>query len=95
MALNTINSFLREKQMAKFHSFLKTLREDMTEYKTLPNNTLRRIASVGNKSDQALKELTKLKNELGSDYLQRLKERIYALNEEVIIAVENQKGGVI
>ena len=92
MALNTINAYLREKQMAPLHGFLKTLREDMSEYKTLPTNTLRRIADLGEKIDPALKELVKLKNELGPDYLQQLKDRIGALNEEVIIAVENQKG---
>lgn len=92
MALNTINAYLREKGMATLHSFLKTLREDMIEYKTLPTNTLRRIADTGGKTDRALKELAKLKNELGPDYLQQLKNRIGALNEEVIIAVENQKG---
>jgi superfamily II DNA or RNA helicase/HKD family nuclease len=92
MALNAINAYLREKQMAPLHSFLKSLREDMTEYKTLPTNTLRRIADIGAKTDKALKELAKLKRELGPDYLQQLKERIGALDEEVIIAVENQKG---
>jgi hypothetical protein len=90
MALNTINGYLREKAMAPLHSFLKTLREDMTEYKTLPTNTLRRIAELSGKTDLALKELAKLKHELGPDYLQQLKDRIGALNEEVIIAVENQ-----
>ena len=92
MALNTINAHLREKQMAPLHGFLKTLREDMAEYKTLPTNTLRRIADIGTKTDKALQELSKLRTELGPDYLQQLKERIGALDEEVIIAVENQKG---
>ncbi|MFP4203320.1 MAG: helicase-related protein [Opitutales bacterium] len=91
-ALNTINAFLRTPEMAALHNFLKTLREDMTEYKTLPSNTLRRIADIGGKLEKAQKELTQLRAELGPDYLQQLKDRIGALNEEVIIAVENQKG---
>lgn len=91
MALNAINTFLREQQMAPLHGFLKTIREDMTEYKTLPTNTLRRIADIGAKTDKALTELSKLRTELGPDYLQQLKDRIGALNEQVIIAVENQK----
>lgn len=90
MALNAINAYLRDKLMSPLHSFLKTLREDMTEYKTLPTNTLRRIADTGGMRDKAVKELTKLKAELGPGYLQQLKDRIGALNEEVIIAVENQ-----
>ena len=90
MALNAVNTYLKEKQMAPIHNFLKTLREDMTEYKTLPTNTLRRIADIGGKTDKALVKLTKLKNELGHDYLKKLKDRIGALDEEVIIAIENQ-----
>ena len=90
MALNAINAHLREKQMAPLHSFLKTLREDMSEYRTLPTNTLRRIADIGAKADKALQELSKLRTELGADYLQQLKDRIGALDEEVIIAVENK-----
>lgn len=90
MALNAVNAYLREQSMAPLHSFLKTLREDMTEYKTLPSNTLRRIAEIGSNPDKVLKGIARLKAELGSDYLQQLKNRIGALNEEVIIAVENQ-----
>ena len=95
MALNTVNTYLKEKQMAPIHNFLKTLREDMIEYKTLPTNTLRRISGVAGKTSKALNELVKLKNELGPDYLKKLKERIGALDEEVIIAVENQKNSNI
>ena len=96
-ALNVVNHFIKAPDLGgSLHNFLKTIREDLTEYKTLPTNTLRRIASVGEKRDKALKELAKLKSELGADYLRQLKDRIGSLNEEIIIAVENQlqKGGV-
>lgn len=91
-ALNVVDQFLKASEMGPLHNFLKTLREDMTEYKTLPMNTLRRIANIGGNIERAKREFTKLRAELGSDFLQQLKDRIGALREEVIIAVENQKG---
>lgn len=59
---------------------------------TLPTNTLRRIANIGGNTERAKRQFTLLRSELGQDYLQQLKDRIGALHEEVIIAVENQKG---
>ena len=89
-ALNVVNQFLKVSEIGPLHNFLKTIREDMTEYKTLPTNTLRRISETGTNTDRAKKAFTELRAELGPDYLQNLKERIGAPNEEVIIAVENQ-----
>lgn len=90
-ALNVVNAFLKVPDMSPLHNFLKTLREDMTEYKTLPTNTLRRIAKIGTRIETAKKKFSQIRAELGSDYLQQLKARIGALDEEVIIAVENQQ----
>lgn len=91
-ALNVVNQFIKVGEMGPLHGFLKNLREDMTEYKTLPTNTLRRIAEIGGNNECAKRQFTKLRSELGQDYLKQLKDRIGALHEEVIIAVENQKG---
>ncbi len=89
-ALNVVNAFLANPQLSEQHNFLKILREDMCDYRTLPTNTLRRIADIGGKLEKAKKTFTALQAELGSEYLQQLKARIGALDEEVIIAVENQ-----
>ena len=90
-ALNVVNHFIKVSEMGPLHNFLKTIREDMTEYKTLPTNTLRRIADIGGNTERAKRQFATLRGELGPDYLQQLKDRIGALHEEVIIAVENQK----
>ncbi len=62
----------------------------MCDYRTLPTNTLRRIAEIGGKLEKAKKTFAALQAELGSAYLRQLKARIGALDEEFIIAVENQ-----
>jgi len=91
-AINVVNAFIAHPELSQLHNFLKSLREDMAEYKTLPTNTLRRISEIGTKVEKAKKTFSSLRAELGTDYLEQLKARIGALNEEVIIAVENQKG---
>jgi len=91
-ALNMVNAF-KGPEFTDLHPFLLTLREDILEYRTLPSNTLRRIAAIGNSEEQARKEFAALRSELGADYLKQLKKRIRELREEVIIAVENRGAG--
>ena len=86
-----VNAFIAHPELSPLHNFLKSLREDMAEYKTLPTNTLRRISEIGTKVEKAKKTFSSLRTELGTDYLEQLKARIGELNEEVIIAVENQQ----
>jgi superfamily II DNA or RNA helicase/HKD family nuclease len=87
-ALNVVNA-CKGPEFADLHPFILTLREDMLDYRTLPANTLRRIAAIGTNKEKAKKEFAALRTELGDDYLRRLKQRIQELREEVIIAVEN------
>jgi hypothetical protein len=74
--------------------FLRTLREDIIDYGTLSDYTLRRIANLENSDDnnrkKAILEISALEKELGEDYLQREKERQKELSKEIIIAIENQ-----
>ncbi|MFH1780618.1 MAG: hypothetical protein ABH841_01230 [Candidatus Nealsonbacteria bacterium] len=75
--------------------FIRTLREDVLDYGTLSDYTLRRISNmetvkdVGKKSTVA--EIVALKQELGEDYLQKEKDRQKDIQKEIIIAIENQK----
>ena len=95
-ALNNINFLLRTNRMEKlipYKSFLRTLREDILDYGTLADFTLRRIANLKteeSKINSAIEELNSLKNVLGENFLEKEKARLKKLNKEIIIAVENQ-----
>lgn len=100
-ALNNIKTLLENPPPAiqSYMAFLQDLREDIIEYKTLPEYTLRSLANLKTpaKSDQDLAkikdELAKLQNDLGKDYLAKIKLKLEGrLVPEVIIAVENRQG---
>ncbi len=96
-ALNNINYLLRtnnNEKLIPFKSFLRTLREDILDYGTLPVYTLRQLANLRtneNKIDTTVEDLDKLKSKLGEDFLDKEKARLKKLNKEIIIAIENQK----
>jgi len=79
----------------EFHQLLLNLVEDIEDYKTLSDYTLRRIANLvvdatdGKKIAANKEELARLQNDLGFDYLARIKQKIKQLDKEVIVAVEN------
>ena len=94
-ALNNIKTLLRiqNENLTPFKDFLRTLQEDIQDYGTLPDYTLRRIANLKssqNEINKTIEELKKLKDELGEQYLSKVKEQ-RILHKEIIIAIENQK----
>ncbi len=79
--------------------FIRTLVEDIRDYKTLAKSTLRRFAGIKLDSSNP-KSLSDFRSEiqsvrinLGEDYLEIVKKRLGTLKSEVIIAVENQMTG--
>jgi len=97
-ALGVIDFLLRQKEnhdLVLLKPFLRTLREDILDYGTLPDYTLRRIANLSNNhsginTGDAIAEIRKLGKELGSNYLDREKNKQYP-DKEIIIAIENRK----
>ncbi|MDO8482398.1 MAG: helicase-related protein [bacterium] len=75
--------------------FVRTLREDIVDYGTLSDYTLRRIANMetvnGVGKKETVAEIAALKQELGEDYLRKEKNRQKDIEKEIIIAIENQK----
>jgi hypothetical protein len=71
------------------------LLEDLIDYGTLPDYTMRRIANLEssdeNKIAKSVKEIEKLKSQLGENYLEKEKEKQKKLNKNIIVAIENQK----
>ena len=96
-ALLNLKTFITNpwEELLPYMDFLRTLREDIIDYGTLSDYTLRRIANLENSDDsnrkKSIQEISSLRNELGEDYLQKEKERQKDLSKEIIIAIENQK----
>jgi len=96
-ALNNLNTFIKKpwNQILPHLEFLRTLREDILDYGTLADHTLRRIANLDSngedKRKNTLLEIITLEKELGEDYLRKEKGRQRVLSKEIIVAVENQK----
>ncbi|MFA5629482.1 MAG: helicase-related protein [Dehalococcoidales bacterium] len=98
-ALNNVKTLLNGGNPA-FDSllpFLRNLYDDILEYKTLSDYTLRKIANLHSqskdeaKTEKTVAEIKILQKELGADYLDKIKLRIGQTQKEVIIAIENIK----
>lgn len=97
-ALNNLKTLIERvsfDELLPHKDFLRTLREDILDYGTLSDYTLRRIGNLEhgdkNKEKQAVSEIESLRRELGEDYLEKEKTRQKDLLKEIIIAIENQK----
>lgn len=98
-ALNNLNYFInvnKEEAVVSYKDFLRVLREDIIDYGTLTDYTLRRIANLEAKSDKqlkaAVKEIEAIRKSLGGiEYLQKEKNRQKDLSKEIIIAIENKR----
>lgn len=83
-------------ELKKFTPFIHQLLEDLLDYGTLSDYTLRRIANLdlNNKNENKIKnlidEIHSLQQELGSDYLNKIKHKGDGLQKEIIIAIENK-----
>jgi hypothetical protein len=95
-ALNNLNTLIRTpwEDLLPHLDFLRMLREDIMDYGTLSDYTLRRIANLeypdNAKRKRTVEEIASLKKELGDSYLQIEKDRQKDLSKDIIIAIENQ-----
>jgi len=76
--------------------FIDTLLEDITDFGTLPDNTLRKIIELENNNisdeyiNNVVKTLTEIEKQLGGgNYLEKEKQRQKKFTREVILAIEN------
>ncbi len=96
-ALNNLNTFIKKpwEELLPHLDFLRVLREDIIDYGTLSDYTLRRITNLEYSDEdsrkRSIKEIVSLKQELGEDYLRKEKDRQKDLTKEIIVAIENQK----
>lgn len=84
----------QENELVPWRSFLIMLRDDIENYGTLPEYTLKSICDWenGGKPDYQIiaKDLEKLSKTLGKNYLNKVKEGLKAYEQQVIVAIENQ-----
>ncbi|MFH1048312.1 MAG: helicase-related protein [Patescibacteria group bacterium] len=95
-ALNNLVSIInnQEKDLTAHKNFLRTLREDIINYGTLGDYTLRRIFNLKTEKEklkETIMEIEALKKELGENYLIKEKARLKDIKKEIIIAIENKK----
>ena len=98
-AFNNISTLLKSpwNELMPHMAFLRMLREDISDYGTLPDYTLRRLANfeAGSDKDRArsVRDIAEIRQELGEGYLNKEKARLIVTRKEVIIAIENQNTG--
>lgn len=96
-AFNSVSSLLKApwEELLPYVSFLRMLREDIIDYGTLPDYTLRRLANLETANDKdrvkAVRTIAEIRQELGDAYLLKEKARLIDTRREVIIAIENRK----
>lgn len=97
IAINNLKTLVKKNYeiLEPHRKFILSLLEDILDYGTLSDYTLRRIANLETLNHAKLKELeneiSSLKRELGEDYLQKEKAKQQYFRKEIIIAIENQK----
>jgi hypothetical protein len=95
--LNLLNTLLKLEvdQIKPLIPFIHSLIEDIREYGTLSKYVWEKIVSLEpflNRGDinGIVDELSKLREEIGEDFLEKIKKRLKSLDKEIIIAIENQ-----
>ena len=95
-AFNFLSYLLEQEitELVPWRSFLIMLRDDIENYGTLPEYTLKSICDWENGGKpnypHIAKELEKLSKTLGKNYLKKVKASLKAYEQQVIVAIENQ-----
>jgi superfamily II DNA or RNA helicase len=96
-AFNLLNTLLKLEieQIKTLIPFIHSLIEDIREYGTLSDYVWAEIVSLETflkkgEIDKIADALKKLKEDIGEDFLEKIKEHLKSLDKEIIIAIENQ-----
>ena len=91
-AQNMISTLLKREELKEDAKFLNALMEDLVEYQTLSEYVLQEIVSwerLLKKPEELKKRIKELKEELGENFLEKVKARLKEEERDVIIAIEN------
>lgn len=95
-ASNMLSYLLEQnnKLLLPWRSFMLMLRDDIDNYGTLPEYTLRSICEWENGAkpdyEKIANQLQRLSKKLGNKYLNKVKDSLKAYEQQVIVAIENQ-----
>ena len=95
-ASNMLSYLLEQnnKLLLPWRSFMLMLRDDIDNYGTLPEYTLRSICEWENGAnpdyEKIANQLQRLSRNLGNKYLNKVKNSLKAYEQQVIVAIENQ-----
>ena len=95
-AFNSLKSLLKQKRdelTQENVAFIDMLLKDIKRYKTLSTNTLRKLVLPDKTSeepyDELMRNIVDLQRRIGSDYLEVILKRTGNIEDDIIIAVEN------
>ncbi|MCB0516020.1 MAG: helicase-related protein [Chitinophagales bacterium] len=93
IALKTLLKEKKDDLDQELVSFIDTLLKDIKKYKTLPKYTLRqlKLSTKDKNFDELITNIKDLRRRLGDDYLNVILNRIDDIENDVIIAVGNEK----
>lgn len=90
-ALKTLLKEKRDDLNQELVSFIDTLLKDISKYKTLPTNALRKLSLRNKDYNKLIENIINLRKRLGDGYLNVILNRIDDIENDVIIAVGNIK----
>ena len=90
-ALKTLLKEKRDDLNQELVSFIDTLLKDISKYKTLPTNALRKLSLRNKDYNKLIENIIDLRRRLGDGYLNVILNRIDDIENDVIIAVGNIK----
>jgi len=78
------------------YKFISDLLEDLEDYGTLSEYTISKIVEwekyLNEDKEKLVSAIEELKREIGEDFLEKAMKHLKGVSEEIIIAIENQKG---
>ena len=93
-AYGVLNTLIKLSPLKPYFKFLSDIMEDIREFRTLSEYVMEEIISWKDYLDspeELISKIEDLKTEIGEDFLEKTQKHLKDFEEEIIIAIENQK----
>ena len=90
--MNNLLQVKRNELNQQLVAFVNTLQKDLKKYKTLSTYTLRSLilpTKKANAFEILIKNIKKLKQKLGDNYLEKTLQKVQNIEDDIIIAIDN------